>query len=108
MAEFTDINLAIDTEKQIKKWSRAKKEALINGDYDALPNLAKKKFKQRYFSSSSRYNFLFQKLAFLKQKITRSDDRVKQFVQWFTAIYIQGSWFTHTSSLAGRHFEYFL
>ncbi len=43
-AEFTDINLAIDTEKQIKKWSRAKKEALINGDYDDLPNLAKKKF----------------------------------------------------------------
>ena len=44
-AEFTDINLAIDLEKQIKKWSRAKKEALINGDYDSLPNLAKKKFK---------------------------------------------------------------
>ena len=43
--EFTDINLAIDTEKQIKKWSQAKKEALINDDYDTLPNLAKKKFK---------------------------------------------------------------
>ena len=43
-AEFTDINFAIDKEKQIKKWSRAKKEALINGDYDSLPNLAKKKF----------------------------------------------------------------
>ena len=43
-AEFTDINLAIEKEKQIKKWSRAKKEALINDDYDALPNLAKKKF----------------------------------------------------------------
>ncbi|MBG6109844.1 putative endonuclease [Flavobacterium sp. CG_23.5] len=42
--EFTDINLAIETEKQIKKWSRAKKEALINGDFDALVNLAKKKF----------------------------------------------------------------
>ena len=43
-AEFTNISFAIDTEKQIKKWSRAKKEALIRGDYDALPNLAKKKF----------------------------------------------------------------
>ncbi len=43
-AEFTDINFAIDKEKQIKKWSRVKKEALINGDYDALPNLAKKRF----------------------------------------------------------------
>ena len=42
--EFTNVNLAIETEKQIKKWSRAKKEALIRGDYDALPNLAKKKF----------------------------------------------------------------
>jgi len=44
--EFTDINLAIDKEKQIKKWSKAKKEALINDDYDALVNLAKKKFKK--------------------------------------------------------------
>jgi putative endonuclease len=35
---------AIDKEKQIKKWSRLKKEALINGDYDSLPNLAKKRF----------------------------------------------------------------
>jgi len=44
--EFTDINLAIEKEKQIKKWSKAKKEALINGDYDALVNLAKKRFKK--------------------------------------------------------------
>jgi putative endonuclease len=44
-AEFTNIGFAIDKEKQIKKWSRAKKEALINGDYDALSNLAKKHFK---------------------------------------------------------------
>ena len=42
--EFTDINFAIDIEKKIKKWSRAKKEALINEEYDKLPNLAKKKF----------------------------------------------------------------
>ena len=42
--EFTDINLAFEKEKQIKKWSKVKKEALINGDYDSLPNLAKKKF----------------------------------------------------------------
>ena len=44
-AEFTDISLAIDKEKQLKKWSRAKKEALINGEYGSLINLAKKKFK---------------------------------------------------------------
>ena len=42
--EFTDINLAIEKEKQIKKWSRAKKEALINGDFEALANLVKKRF----------------------------------------------------------------
>mgnify|MGYP000234505651 FL=1 len=42
--EFTDINFAIETEKKIKKWSRAKKEALINEEFDKLPNLAKKKF----------------------------------------------------------------
>ena len=44
-AEFTDINLAIRTEKQVKKWSRAKKEALINNQFEQLPNLSKKKFK---------------------------------------------------------------
>ena len=43
--EFTDINMEIEKEKQIKKWSRLKKEALIKGDYLALPNLAKKKFQ---------------------------------------------------------------
>jgi len=43
--EFTDINMAIEKEKQIKKWSQAKKGALIRGDYLALPNLAKKKFQ---------------------------------------------------------------
>lgn len=42
--EFTDITIAIEYEKKIKKWSRAKKEALINEEYDKLPNLAKKKF----------------------------------------------------------------
>lgn len=43
-AEFSDINIAVMTEKQIKNWSRSKKEALIDGDFDKLPNLAKKKF----------------------------------------------------------------
>jgi len=43
-AKFTDPNHAIESEKQIKKWSRAKKEALINNEYKNLPNLSKKKF----------------------------------------------------------------
>ncbi len=42
--EFTDPNIAIETEKRIKKWSKAKKRALIAGEYDELPNLSKKKF----------------------------------------------------------------
>ncbi|WP_298880008.1 GIY-YIG nuclease family protein [uncultured Polaribacter sp.] len=42
--EFTNAEMGISTEKQIKKWSRVKKEALINNNFDALPNLAKKKF----------------------------------------------------------------
>ena len=43
-AEFTNVEIAIDKEKQIKKWSKSKKEALIRGEYDKLPNLAKKRF----------------------------------------------------------------
>ena len=42
--EFTDINIAIEKEKQIKKWSKIKKEALINGEFESLINLAKKRF----------------------------------------------------------------
>ena len=45
-AEFTDINYAIATEKQVKNWSRAKKEALIAGEFSELPNLAKKNFSE--------------------------------------------------------------
>jgi putative endonuclease len=43
--EFSEVGFAIDTEKQIKKWSKIKKEALINNEYEKLLNLAKKKFK---------------------------------------------------------------
>ena len=35
---------AILREKQIKKWSRAKKEALINGDIKALQRMSKRKW----------------------------------------------------------------
>lgn len=43
-AEFTDFYLAIDREKQIKRWSNAKKKALIEGKFDLLRSLSKKKF----------------------------------------------------------------
>lgn len=42
---FTNVEMAIETEKQLKKWSRVKKEALIHNECEKLPNLAKKKFK---------------------------------------------------------------
>jgi putative endonuclease len=34
--QFNDINQAIELEKQIKGWSRRKKEALINEDWEKL------------------------------------------------------------------------
>ena len=44
--EFQYIDKAIAFEKKIKKWSKAKKEALIEEDFDELAELSKKKFKQ--------------------------------------------------------------
>lgn len=42
---FIDANRAIEFEKRLKKWSKAKKQALINGEFNELPDLAKKNFK---------------------------------------------------------------
>jgi putative endonuclease len=39
---FTDITQAIDFEKQVKGWSRKKKEAIIKDDWDLLPELSKR------------------------------------------------------------------
>ena len=44
-AEFTEVERAISMEKLIKKWSTAKKQALIDGQFEKLPNLARKKFR---------------------------------------------------------------
>ncbi len=44
-AEFSTVQQAISFEKQIKSWSQKKKIALINEEFDRLPNLAKKQFK---------------------------------------------------------------
>ncbi len=40
---FQDINKAIQKEKQIKGWSRKKKEALINSNFKELVKLSKNK-----------------------------------------------------------------
>lgn len=37
---FYDVNQAIAFEKQVKGWRRAKKEAIINGDWHLLPGLS--------------------------------------------------------------------
>jgi putative endonuclease len=40
---FPDITDAIAVERQIKGWSRAKKEALIRGDYGSIQLLARRR-----------------------------------------------------------------
>ncbi len=40
---FSDVNQAIRFEKQVKGWSRKKKEALINGNFDLLVRLSNSK-----------------------------------------------------------------
>ena len=44
--EFSSPNEAIDAEKKIKKWSHAKKIALLNQDWDTLKMLSKKYFSK--------------------------------------------------------------
>jgi putative endonuclease len=41
--EFSDPHVAFAKEKQIKGWSRKKKEALIRGDWEELKRLSKSK-----------------------------------------------------------------
>ena len=43
---FNDPLKAIQFEKKIKKWSKAKKEALIKSNFDILPLLSKKDFQE--------------------------------------------------------------
>ena len=40
LADFSEVSQAIFWEKQIKRWSREKKEALIRGEFEGLPELA--------------------------------------------------------------------
>ena len=40
---FDRITDAIENERKVKKWSRAKKEAFIRGDFESLQQLAKRK-----------------------------------------------------------------
>ena len=46
-AEFDNVEQAYRWEKQLQGWSRAKREALIRGEFYKLPALAKKTWKDR-------------------------------------------------------------
>jgi len=46
--QFSDINDAIAAERKIKGWSRRKKEALINGNFDLLHSLSECKNETNY------------------------------------------------------------
>jgi putative endonuclease len=52
--EYNRIDDAFYREKQVQGWSRKKKEALIQGNYENLPRLAKKVFKKTIKKSSSK------------------------------------------------------
>ncbi|MDR7254518.1 putative endonuclease [Nocardioides sp. BE266] len=45
--EYGRISHAFAREKQIQNWGRAKRLALIDGNYEGLPALAKKDFSKR-------------------------------------------------------------
>ncbi len=45
-AEFGHVADAYAAEKQVQGWRREKREALIRGDYEALPELARKRFSK--------------------------------------------------------------
>ena len=47
--EFGDIKEAISREKQIKGWSKKKKEALINSKHDELVRRSKRARKQKFY-----------------------------------------------------------
>ena len=43
--EYENVGLAFAREKQVQNWGRAKRLALIAGDYEGLPALARKDFR---------------------------------------------------------------
>jgi putative endonuclease len=45
--EYDRVADAYYREKQVQGWTRAKREALIKGEYETLPALAKKKFEKK-------------------------------------------------------------
>ncbi len=50
--EFENIADAVAFERQVKGWSRKKKEALIQGEYERLPELSRSKSRSNDLSSA--------------------------------------------------------
>ena len=50
--EYDRVADAYAREKQIQNWGRAKREALINGEVESLPPLAKKRFEKKQDNKS--------------------------------------------------------
>jgi putative endonuclease len=44
--EYEHIDIAFSREKQVQRWSHAKKAALVDGRFNELPALAKKVFRK--------------------------------------------------------------
>ena len=51
--EYDRVSDAYAREKQVQNWGRTKREALINGNPEALPPLAKKKFEKNKNTNKS-------------------------------------------------------
>ena len=51
--EYDRVADAYYREKQVQNWGRAKREALINGNVELLPPLAKKKFVKKQNNKSN-------------------------------------------------------
>jgi len=53
ISEEMDPDQAIEFEKQVKGWRREKKEALINGEWNKLPELSMNKYKKSKIKKQS-------------------------------------------------------
>ena len=48
LEEFEKVDIAFEKEKQVQGWSRKKKQALIMGDYNKLPELSECQNKSHF------------------------------------------------------------
>ena len=66
--DYNDINSAITREKQIKRWTRKKKEALISSDFNELIKLAKGKVDDPKYIKRLKY------IKIIKDRFSQNKD----------------------------------